>query len=186
MNALVGVRNNTLGQLTPSPAVRSQVSAKLSEVSDVYAGKSTRAASSSGTTSSTSETDSSRLSGDTLDKDAFLQLLVLQMKNQDPLEPMDNGEMLAQLAQFSSLEGQNNLNESFQELTSNMDQLNFISASQMLGKVVQGVNIDGEFMTGTVEGVHLDGSLVVLTVDGQFMPMSGIVRVGIEEAFNKG
>ena len=39
-----------------------------------------------------------------LDKDAFINLLVTQMKYQDPLEPMDNSEMLAQLAQFTALE----------------------------------------------------------------------------------
>ena len=51
-----------------------------------------------------------------MDKDAFINLLVTQMKYQDPLEPMDNSEMLAQLAQFTALEqmmnvaqtGQNN------------------------------------------------------------------------------
>ena len=41
-----------------------------------------------------------------LGKDAFLQLLVTQMKYQDPLDPQDNGEYLAQLAQFSALDDQ--------------------------------------------------------------------------------
>ena len=41
---------------------------------------------------------------DTLGRDAFLQLLTTQLAHQDPLEPQDNGEFIAQLAQFSSLE----------------------------------------------------------------------------------
>ena len=45
-----------------------------------------------------------------LGKDAFLQLLVTQLKNQNPLSPQDNGAFVAQLAQFSSLEGINTLN----------------------------------------------------------------------------
>jgi len=49
-----------------------------------------------------------------LDKEAFLQLLVTQLKNQDPLSPMDNTEFVAQLAQFSSLEQLSNMNSSLQ------------------------------------------------------------------------
>lgn len=186
MNALVGVRNNASGQLSPSSSVRSQVTNKLAETADARAGLVTRetgtplpttssASSSSGVAAAS--TVSSRATGGELDKDAFLRLLVLQMQNQDPLEPMENSDMLAQLAQFSALEGQDNLNSSFERLSGNVDQLNFISASQMLGKVVEGVNLNGELIRGKVDGVHLDGSVVVLTVDGQFMSMAGVVRV---------
>lgn len=48
-----------------------------------------------------------------LDKDAFLRLLMTQMSHQDPLNPMEDKDMLAQLAQFSSLEQMNNLNTNF-------------------------------------------------------------------------
>lgn len=58
---------------------------------------------------STSTTSSSS----SLDKDAFLQLLVTQMQYQDPLEPTDNTEYMSQLAQFSQLESLNNLSTSY-------------------------------------------------------------------------
>jgi flagellar basal-body rod modification protein FlgD len=179
MNALVGVRNNQAGQLSPSIAIRKQVETQLRETAAVLSGAASQESVSGATSvdSSPAAAQSGRTFGDQLDKDAFLQLLVLQMQNQDPLEPVDNSEMLAQLAQFSALEGQNNLNENFEVMSGNLDQLNFISASQMLGKVVEGVNSNGELISGKVEGVHLDGSLVVLTVDGQFMSMAGIVRI---------
>ena len=48
---------------------------------------------------------------DGLGKDAFLQLLVVQLQHQDPLEPQDNSEFLAQLAQFSSLESLQQIKE---------------------------------------------------------------------------
>lgn len=61
-----------------------------------------------------------------LDKEAFLQLLVAQMQYQDPLEPMDNTEYVSQLATFSELEAMNNLNDS----------MDFYRASQLVGKNV--------------------------------------------------
>ena len=85
--------------------------------------------------------------------------------------------MLAQLAQFSSLEALTNLNDNFALMSGNIDQLNFISAAQLLGKTVTGVDLNGELRRGLVEAVHLDGSLVVLTVDGEFMTMAGIIGI---------
>jgi flagellar basal-body rod modification protein FlgD len=124
-----------------------------------------------------------------LGRDAYLQLLVQQLSNQDPTEPMDNQQMIAQLAQFSSLEQMQNLNTSFMEFASgfeimngNIDQLNFISAQGLLGKFVEGVDADGKLRSGTVESVHLSGSLVVLTVDGKPMPMSGVIGIATRPA----
>lgn len=56
---------------------------------------------------------SSRVTTDQLGRDTFLKLLVTQLQNQDPLQPQANGEFLAQLAQFSSL-------ESLQEIQNDM------------------------------------------------------------------
>lgn len=52
-----------------------------------------------------------------LGQDAFLKLLTTQLANQDPLEPQENGEFLAQLAQFSSLEKLTSIETSIKELT---------------------------------------------------------------------
>ena len=52
---------------------------------------------------------------DALGKDAFLQLLVTQMKYQDPLDPQDNSEYLSQLAQFSALEQMTNVSKGFRK-----------------------------------------------------------------------
>ncbi len=62
-------------------------------------------------TTSTSSAPISRAAGGALGKDQFLQLLVAQMKHQDPLNPMDGQQMAAQLAQFSSVEQLTQINE---------------------------------------------------------------------------
>lgn len=55
-----------------------------------------------------------------LDKDAFLRLLTTQLANQDPLNPMEDKEFIAQLAQFSSLEQMQNLNKNIVEQSEEM------------------------------------------------------------------
>ena len=72
----------------------------------------------------------------TLGKDAFLQLLVTQMQHQNPLDPQDNGEFVAQLAQFSSLEGITSLNESVTNITSAMASSQALQASSLVGRSV--------------------------------------------------
>lgn len=59
----------------------------------------------------TTPTYEQKAKGDTLDKQAFLQLLMTQMQYQDPLEPMDNTEYVSQLAQFSALEAMQSVDQ---------------------------------------------------------------------------
>ncbi len=123
------------------------------------------------------DTAVSRVVDQELSRDAFLQLLVLEMQHQNPLEPVENAEMLAQLAQFSALEQMNNLNEGLETLSGNIDQLNFISATNLLGRRISGIDMSGQPREGTVERVHLDGSIVYLTVDGELMSMAGVMGI---------
>ncbi|MDF2550443.1 MAG: hypothetical protein K0S07_1510 [Chlamydiales bacterium] len=68
-----------------------------------------------------------------LGKDDFLKMMLLQMRHQDPLNPMNNEQMLSQLAQFSALEQQSNLNDLMKESQTN--QL-CMDATRFLGKSV--------------------------------------------------
>ncbi|EOH7023629.1 flagellar basal body rod modification protein [Campylobacter jejuni] len=84
---------------------------------------------SSGNTSGTTRTDSSSSSGivsnpnATLDKDAFLKLLLIELQHQDPTDPMDSDKMLTQTSQLSALEMQQNTNTTMQKMVETMQKL---------------------------------------------------------------
>lgn len=96
-----------------------------------------------------------------LDKDAFLKLLVTQLKNQNPLEPMDNTEFIAQMAQFSSLEQAQNTNKTIKA----------DAAYSLVNKLVKANHADPKTneitqVVGEVSMVRIDGDKVYLKVDG--------------------
>lgn len=72
----------------------------------------------------------------TLGKDEFLKMLLAQLKNQDPLSPMEGTDFAAQLAQFSSLEQLSNLNTELQNQTLSMTTMAHTQAVSMIGKAV--------------------------------------------------
>ncbi|MEJ1353545.1 MAG: flagellar hook assembly protein FlgD [Candidatus Sedimenticola sp. (ex Thyasira tokunagai)] len=88
-----------------------------------------------------------------LGMDAFLELMVTQLNNQDPFEPMDNSQMLTQMSQFASVSGLDKLNESFADLSSSMTSDQALQAGSLIGREVL-VPTDTGYLTsgGTVRG----------------------------------
>ena len=78
-----------------------------------------------------------RKAHNTLDKDDFLKLMLTQMKNQDPMNPMQSHEMAAQLAQFTSLEQLFNVNKNLEGLTRAQDPMQKYEALNFLGKSIK-------------------------------------------------
>lgn len=103
---------------------------------------------------STTESTTSTQSGGSLDKDAFLQLLVTQMKYQDPLEPTSNTEYISQLATFSELEEMQNLGASME----------MQRANNLVGEYVF-VNTDNGYVEGMVDYVVYQGGKVYLSIE---------------------
>lgn len=111
-----------------------------------------------------------------LGKDDFLQLLVAELSNQDPLEPMDDKDFIAQLAQFSSLEQLTDMNNQLQSMTQN----NLLgSLSSLIGKEVEWTDeVTGDLGSGIVSAISMqkDGSYVILET-GERIPVQQISQV---------
>ena len=114
-----------------------------------------------------------------LDRQAFLNLLITQLRHQDPLNPMDDRDFIAQMAQFSALEQMQNLNATFERT----------QAFNMIGRAIDASfahTVTGEWMDiegRVVTGVTNRGSSTYLTVlgpDGNFVdvPLQSVTYVG--------
>lgn len=110
-----------------------------------------------------------------MDKDAFLQLLVAQMKYQDPLEPTSNTEYISQYATFSQV-------EQMQNMASTME---LSRASSMVGQLVEVTTTDanGESKTiqGTVEYVTYENNKAYVSIDGTKYSADDVTAVISEE-----
>ncbi|MGE0082378.1 MAG: flagellar hook assembly protein FlgD [Thiohalomonadaceae bacterium] len=97
----------------------------------------------------------SRKNNNELGADAFMKLMLTQMQNQDPLSPMENGEFLAQIAQFSTVSGIKELNTAFSGLSAAMQSNQALQASTLVGRTVllpsdKAVLTSGSEVSGTV------------------------------------
>ena len=90
-------------------------------------------------TSTQSDSSSSEVGTKSLGKEDFLSLLVTQLSNQNPLEPMDNMDFIAQLAQFSELEATTNLGDHLSSMESFMASINNFGAADLVGKEIKAV-----------------------------------------------
>lgn len=98
--------------------------------------------------------EETQVANDELGQDAFLRLMIAQLNNQNPLNPQENGEFISQLAQFSSVEGITNVNNSINTLVDEVRSSRTLEASSLVGRSVE---IDGNVGRLT-EGQELSGS----------------------------
>ncbi len=89
------------------------------------------------------------------DTDKFMTMLVTQLKNQDPLSPMDNAQMTSQLAQLQTVTGVNKLNTTLESLKTSYQSTESLQATQLIGN---GVLVEGE-------GILLHKSQAILGVE---------------------
>ena len=111
----------------------------------------------------------------TLDRNDFLQILITQLTHQDPTEPLEDREFIAQMAQFSSLEQMMNMS---QEMLNVSGMLARSQAYSLLGKMVTVQKGEGA-VTGVVEQVS-GGASPQLRVGGEIFDVADVEAVTIE------
>lgn len=117
-----------------------------------------------------------------LDQNAFMQLLVTQLENQDPLSPVQNEDFVAQLATFSSLSELENLNQNILAMIT-LNQSNALlsqltQGSSLIGKQVSWTDPStGEGREGAVDSVRIEEGLAILRIDGEDIPLAAVDEI---------
>ncbi|AIE59658.1 flagellar hook assembly protein FlgD [Bacillus methanolicus] len=88
-----------------------------------------------------------------LGKDDFLKILITQLQNQDPLNPMQDKDFIAQMAQFSTLEQMTNIEKSLENFLKSQEQNYMLQASMLIGKTVTFLDSNNEEKTAVVKSV---------------------------------
>ncbi|MEL7024006.1 MAG: flagellar hook assembly protein FlgD [Pseudomonadota bacterium] len=105
-------------------------------------------------------------------QDEYLTLMLAQFENQDPFEPLENGEFLAQLAQFSTASGIEELQESFATFSDRLISDQALQASALVGREVL---VNSELGRSDIAGQSIGGAL-------EFEGASGVIRVDVLDA----
>ncbi|WP_075980923.1 flagellar hook assembly protein FlgD [Bacillus massilinigeriensis] len=132
---------------------------------------------------------------DVLGKDDFLKLLMTQLQNQDPLNPMQDKDFIAQMAQFSSLEQITNMTTAFNKFAEAQEQNKLISYNQFIGKEItwhkiseakdENGNTVIEQGTGKVKSIQFkDNQVYFLLEDGTKLEPGNISQVNEISAEN--
>lgn len=111
----------------------------------------------------------------TLDKDDFLKILVTQLKNQDPSQPLQDREFIAQMAQFTSVEQIMNMAGEMKLMRQSMG-----IASGLIGKTVSWTEISGsvtQTKSGIVEGISFEDGIQYANVKGEEIPLDRLIKV---------
>ncbi len=126
------------------------------------------AASTASTTATSTTTSSSSLS-----TDDFLKILAAEMSNQDPTNPMDDTALIAQMAQFNTLEQMTSMNKSINSLL-------VTQASNLIGKSVT-ATVNGSAIAGTVDSITVANSIPYAIIGKNSIPVSSITAISNEE-----
>lgn len=107
--------------------------------------------------------------------DTFYKLLSAQLQYQDPMESMDNTQMILQMSQFATIEQLNNLNEQFGVF---MEMSTVQDGAALVGKEVRIGLDDDTTIVGTVDKVGFSSAETLIQIDGKYYEMWRIIEIG--------
>jgi flagellar basal-body rod modification protein FlgD len=115
-----------------------------------------------------------------LGKDAFMKLLITQLRYQDPTRPMEDREFIAQMAQFSTLEQMTNMNK---EISGMVKSTRSAETFSYLGKQIDAMNpASGRRVSGVVSSIQYDGDEPMLMVGNEAVRLGDVHSVSAAEA----
>lgn len=110
-----------------------------------------------------------------LDIDAFLKLMITELQNQDPLNPMDNAAMLQQISQLQSIQSNKQLSETLDSIVLGQS---LASATALIDQHVNGLTDEGEEVSGVVQRVSVEEGVPRLIVGEHTMKLTNVRAVG--------
>jgi flagellar basal-body rod modification protein FlgD len=135
----------------------------------------TNSSTASTATTDTKDTKAKTAAAAGMGKDDFMQLLIAQLKNQDPMKPMEDKEFITQLAQFSSLEAMDKMTQQMEDLTGSQM---LVQAATLIGKQVTATLPNGDLVNGTISQVKMISGQPTAVVNGREIDTSLITTIG--------
>jgi flagellar basal-body rod modification protein FlgD len=113
--------------------------------------------------------------------DDFLKLLLTELQNQDPLDPMDNSQILEQMSQIREIESNTRLTDTLEAVLLGQA---LSTASSLIGRYVEALTNDGERIAGRVERVAIVDGKPAVRIDGHDVQLENISEILAEEPEN--
>lgn len=132
--------------------------------------------SSSSSNQQTSSTNTDKFAA--LDMEEFLGLLVAELQNQDPMNPMDNQEILQQVSQIREIESSDRLNETLETV---MIGQNMSTAAGLIGQTITGLSENEEMVTGVVDRVSVVGGTPKLHIGDEEITLNNVSGINAAE-----
>jgi len=115
----------------------------------------------------------SKVLGD-VSMDDFLKLLITELQNQDPLDPMSNQEMLEQIGQIRAIESNQRLTETLEAVQLGQ---NMATAGSLIGRTIEAMTSDGRPVSGRVEQVSIEDGLPKLHIGDEVVELENLEAI---------
>lgn len=109
-----------------------------------------------------------------MNSEMFMKLLITQLQNQDPLEPMDNDQLLNQISMMRSLQSNIELGDAMKSITTNQQ---LSTAAGFIGKKVVGTGADNAQVTGVADRAFIKDGAAYIAVGSKEMPLASVTAV---------